>query len=217
MRIQITIPDTLNDITLEQYQKFLEYQKKEEDQFVLGSKMIEIFCKVPYGNIYEYRMSHINKISKKLTNIFEQDTKHLIRHFKLNQKPYAFIPALDDMTFGEYVDLDTYFKDWQNMHRAMGVLYRPVLQRYSDRYNIEKYKAGDCEEMKQMPLDVVFSSIVFFYNLGNDLSKNILDYLSPQEMETFQRLQTSEIGGAGISQFMHSLKEILQNTKILLN
>ena len=217
MRIKIQIPDTLNDITLGQYQNFLELQEKEKDQMLLGSKMIEIFCKVPYGNIYEFRMSHINKISKKLTSIFDQDTKHLIRHFKLNNINYGFIPNLDEMTFGEYVDLDTYFNDWKTMHKAMGVLYRPVLQKHSDRYIIDKYKGGEFLDIKKMPLDVVFSSIVFFYNLGNDLSRNILDYLSPQEMEAFQQLQTSELGGAGISQFMHSLKEILQSTKISLN
>ena len=36
---------------------------------------------------------------------------------------YGFIPNLDDMSFGEYVDLDTYIGDWQNIHRAMAVLY----------------------------------------------------------------------------------------------
>tara|TARA_R100000329_G_scaffold114918_1_gene94445 strand:+ start:11710 stop:12363 length:654 start_codon:yes stop_codon:yes gene_type:complete len=217
MRLKINVPDSLNDITLEQYQKFLKVQEEEEDQFVIGSKMIEIFCDIPYANIIEFRMSHINKISKTLTNIFEQDTKHLIRHFKLDNVNYGFIPNLDEMTFGEYVDLDTYFNDWETMHKAMGVLYRPVLQKHSDRYIIDKYKGGEFLNIKKMPLDVVFSSIVFFYNLGNDLSKNILDYLSPQEMETFQQLQTSELGGDGISQFMHSLKEILQSTKISLN
>ncbi len=217
MRLKINVPDSLNDITLEQYQKFLKVQEEEEDQFVIGSKMIEIFCDIPYANIIEFRMSHINKISKTLTNIFEQDTKHLIRHFKLDNVNYGFIPNLDEMTFGEYVDLDTYFNDWKTMHKAMGVLYRPVLQKHSDRYIIDKYKGGEFLNIKKMPLDVVFSSIVFFYNLGNDLSKNILDYLSPQEMETFQQLQTSELVGDGISQFMHSLKEILQSTKISLN
>ena len=64
MRIKINIPDKLGDIKLDQYQKFLEIQENEKDQFVIGSKMIEIFCEVPYGNIIEYRMSHINKISK---------------------------------------------------------------------------------------------------------------------------------------------------------
>tara|TARA_R100001509_G_scaffold160662_1_gene128748 strand:- start:718 stop:1371 length:654 start_codon:yes stop_codon:yes gene_type:complete len=217
MRLKINVPDSLNDITLEQYQMFLKMQEEEEDQFVIGSKMIEIFCDIPYKNIIEFRMSHINKISKTLTNIFEQETKILIRHFELDNIKYGFIPSLDEMTFGEYVDLDTYFKDWQNIHRAMGVLYRPLVHKYNDRYTIKKYEGGEFTEMKKMPLDVVFSSIVFFYNLGNDLSKNILDYLSPQEMETFQQLQTSELGGAGISQFMHSLKEILQSTKISLN
>jgi len=217
MRIKITIPDKLNDITLEQYQEFLKLQENEKDEYILGSKMIEIFCKVPYKNIFEYRVSHINSITKQLTKIFEQETKLLIRHFELDKTKYGFIPSLDDMSFGEYVDLDTYIKQWENMHKAMGVLYRPVTQKYNDRYLIEKYKAQDFEEMKQMPLDVVFSSIVFFYNLGNDLSKNILGYLSPQEMELLQQSQTLEKGGVGINQFMHSLREILQSTKISLN
>tara|TARA_R100001440_G_C2488228_1_gene114581 strand:+ start:42 stop:695 length:654 start_codon:yes stop_codon:yes gene_type:complete len=217
MRIKITIPEKLNDITLEQYQEFLKLQENEKDEYILGSKMIEIFCKVPYKNIFEYRVSHINSITKQLTKIFDQETKLLIRHFELDKIKYGFIPSLDDMSFGEYVDLDTYIKQWENMHKAMGVLYRPVTQKYNDRYLIEKYKAQDFEKMKQMPLDVVFSSIVFFYNLGNDLSKNILGYLNPQEMEILQQSQTLEKGGVGINQFMHSLREILQSTKISLN
>mgnify|MGYP003125881444 CR=1 FL=1 len=49
MRIKINVPDKLSDVTLEQYQEFLNIQEKEEDQYIVGSKMIEIFCKVPYG------------------------------------------------------------------------------------------------------------------------------------------------------------------------
>ena len=48
MRVKIHIPDTLNEITLEQYQEYLKIQEQEKDQYVLGSKMIEIFCKVPF-------------------------------------------------------------------------------------------------------------------------------------------------------------------------
>ena len=179
--------------------------------------MIEIFCKVPFKNIFEYRVSHINRISKTLSDIFNQETKYLVRHFKIGNVQYGFIPELDKMSFGEYVDLDTYFKDWQDMHKAMSVLYRPVTQKYSDRYNIEKYKADDGEHMKQMPLDACFSSIVFFYNLGNDLSRTMLDYMRPEEREIFLQSQILDQSGGGISQFMHSLREMLQSTKILLN
>ena len=217
MRVKIHIPDTLNEITLEQYQEYLKIQEQEKDQYVLGSKMIEIFCKVPFKNIFEYRVSHINRISKTLTDIFNQETKYLVRHFKIGNVQYGFIPELDKMSFGEYVDLDTYFKDWQDMHKAMSVLYRPVTQKYSDRYNIEKYKADDGEHMKQMPLDACFSSIVFFYNLGNDLSRIMLGYMNQEEREAFQQFQISDKSGVGISQFMHSLREMLQSTKILLN
>ena len=217
MRIKINVPDKLSDVTLEQYQQFLNIQDKEEDQYIVGSKMIEIFCNVPYGNIIEYRMSHINRISKTLTDLFKQEQKTLIRHFEIDNVKYGFIPELDQMTFGEYVDLDTYFKDWQDMHKAMSVLYRPITQKYSDRYNIEKYKTTNGEHMKKMPLNVCFSSIVFFYNLGNDLSRIMLGYMNQEEREAFQHFQISDKSGVGISQFMHSLKEMLQSTKILLN
>ncbi len=217
MRVKIHIPDTLGEITLEQYQEYLKIQEQEKDQYVLGSKMIEIFCKVPFKNIFEYRVSHINRISKTLSDIFNQETKYLVKHFKIGNVQYGFIPELDKMSFGEYVDLDTYFKDWQDMHKAMSVLYRPVTQKYNDRYNIEKYKADNGEHMKQMPLDACFSSIVFFYNLGNDLSRTMLDYMNPEEKQIFLQSQTLDQNGGGISQFMHSLKEMLQSTKILLN
>ena len=39
---------------------------------------------------------------------------------------YGFHPSLDDLTLGEYVDLDTYVGDWNNIEKAMNVLYRPI-------------------------------------------------------------------------------------------
>ena len=45
MEVKLSIPTTLNEITLGQYQEFskLDITKESEVQ----SKMIEIFCKVP--------------------------------------------------------------------------------------------------------------------------------------------------------------------------
>jgi hypothetical protein len=30
------------------------------------------------------------------------------------------------LVLGEYIDLDAFLGDWDNMHRAMAVLYRPI-------------------------------------------------------------------------------------------
>ena len=66
-------------------------------------------------------------------------------------------------------------------------------------------------------MDAVLSSILFFYNLGMDLSKAMLSYLNQnKEMDLTQYL-TSELNGDGINQFSHSLKEILDDLKISLN
>ena len=86
----------------------------------------------------------------------------LVREFTMKGKEYGFIPKLEDMSFGEYVDLDTYVGDFENIHRAMAVLYRPITQKYNDKYLIEEYEGDDNEIMKDMPMDAVLSSIIFF-------------------------------------------------------
>lgn len=217
MRIKVKIPTSLNEVTLEQYQKYLAIQETSKDEFTLGTQMIQIFCEVPYANLIEFRMSQVNRITQQLAKMFSESSDNLIRHFNIENIEYGFIPNLDDMTFGEYVDLDAYLKDWQDMHKAMSVLYRPIKQKHKDRYLIEKYTGRDQDIFKKMPLDACFSAIVFFYNLGNELSRAMLGYLKPQEREIFQQSALSDKDGVGISRFMHSLKEILQDTKISLN
>lgn len=217
MRIKINIPNKLSEVRLEQYQKYLKEQEKDQTEFELGSKMIEIFCDVQRADLIEFRMSHINKISTILAEMFQEKTDNLIRHFTLNGIEYGFIPNLDEMTFGEYVDLDSYFQNWDDMHKAMSVLYRPVTNKHKDRYTIQKYSGENQDEYKQMPLDVVFSSIVFFYSLGRELSISMMDYLTLEERLELQESKVLDKDGVGINLFMHSLKEILRDTKISLN
>ena len=76
-----------------------------------------------------------------LTEMFEQKP-NLVTKFKLNNKEYGFHPQLDDLTLGEYIDLDTFIGDWENIEKAMAVLYRPVVNKLKDKYTIEEYKVG---------------------------------------------------------------------------
>jgi hypothetical protein len=144
------------------------------------------------------------------------DTPKLVTQFKMKGKQYGFIPKLEDMTFGEYIDLDTFMGDWDNMHRAMNVLYRPVTDQYGDKYAIEEYQVDSVEQMKGMPMNAVLGSILFFYNLGMDLSRTMLNSLESKETSLAQYL-ISEENGVGINHFSHSLKGILDDLKISLN
>ena len=216
MNIQVLTPDSLSEITLEQYQKYLKIQENNEDETFLAIKMIEIFCGLRGDVIMKIKASSIREITDILTKMFNERPP-LVREFTMKGKEYGFIPKLEDMSFGEYVDLDTFIGDNENMHRAMSVLYRPITQKHNDKYLIEEYKGEDNEIMKDMPMDAVLSSVIFFYNLGMDLSKVMLNYLQKQENKHILEQLTLEENGDGINQFSSSLKGILEGLKISLN
>lgn len=215
MKVDIEIPESLNEVTLDQYQRYLKIQENNDDEKFLAVKMIEIFCGIRGDHVLLMRATDINSIVQILTEMLNDKPK-LVHNFKMKGTQYGFIPKLDDMSFGEYIDLDTFIGDWQNMHRAMNVLYRPVVNQYGDKYNIQDYDVDIAERLKDMPMSAVLGSIVFFYNLGMDLSKAMLNYLTEEEMGLAQHLISDENGG-GINHFTHSLREILDDLKISLN
>jgi hypothetical protein len=214
MKVKLSIPTTLNEITLGQYQEFdkLDLTKEAEVQ----SKMIEIFCKVPVEVVRSMKAKDITDICVIINNMF--DTEHqLINRFQMNGVDYGFIPDLENMSFGEYVDLDTFIGDNDNLHRAMNVLYRPIDLKQGQRYTLKEYDPDTNEDAKNYPLDAVFGAIVFFYNLGRDLSTVILNSSSKQNEENLAQFLASQPNGAGTIQSMQSLTEILRDLKISLN
>ena len=215
MKVDINIPDSLGEITLEQYQKYLKIQDENKDEKFLAVKLIEIFCGLRGDHVLMMRATDIQDIVNIITDMLN-NTPALVTKFKMNGVQYGFIPKLEDMTFGEYIDLDTFMGDWDNMHRAMNVLYRPITDQYGDKYAIEDYNVDSPEKMKGMPMNAVLGSILFFYNLGMDLSRAMLNSLASKEANLAQYLISEENGG-GINHFTHSLKGILDDLKISLN
>jgi len=217
MKIEINVPTSLSEVTLGQYQKFLNIAEDNPEGNFLNAKMIEIFCGIPLSDSYKLKMSSVVAIIDILNELLSQTPKR-VEQFTMNGVEYGFIPDLDEMSLGEYVDLDGSASDWNNMHIAMNVLYRRIKIRKSGKYNIVDYNVENPEKMKDMPLDAAIGSLFFFYNLGMELSKHTILYSNNlEEMEVYQEQLISETNGVGISQFMVSLTEILQNLKISLN
>jgi hypothetical protein len=216
MKLSVNVPTELNELTLGQYQKFLKVQKDNGDGIFVAQKMIEIFCGIDLKDTFKIKITDINEIVAILNEILDIKPE-LINKFKLNDKEYGFIPVLEDISLGEYIDIETFMGNWDEMHKAMNVLYRPISQKHKDKYNIVDYEGLESDVMKDMPLDVCFSSVVFFYNLGIELSSNMMDYLTDQDLNNLTTEQVNSIkGGGGIQQFTNSLKEVLQNSRISL-
>ena len=216
MKLQITIPTSLEEITLEQYQKFLSIAKDNPDGEFLQHKMVEIFCGIDLKNAAKISFKDVNEITNNLSNLFNQKYE-LKRTFKLGDTEFGFITNLDEITLGEYTDLDKYISDWDKMHNAMAVLYRPITKKLKDKYQIEEYNGSYayCDAMKYASVDIVLGAVVFFYNLGNELLKSTIHYLeNNQEYQSIVNKHNLEVNGVGIHHSMLLLKETLEDLKM---
>ena len=213
--MKIVIPNSLNEITLGQYQEFYKLNDVE-DVKVVERRMIEIFCQVPMKYVNQMKAIDVKDIIHILTQMLENKPS-LVNLFKMDGVEFGFLPDLDDMTFGEYVDLDTFIGDTNNLHRAMNVLYRPVKIKRSGRYQIEDYDSDKYERMLNMPMDAVISSILFFYHLGIDLSQIMMDSSKLKHEKNMMQYLISEENGGGINHSFTSLKTMLDDLRISLN
>jgi len=215
MKLEISIPTELKEIKLAQYQAFLKIAKDNEDEEFLNQKMVQTFCNIDLKDVAEIRFKDVLEITASLGKMFDVKSHKFINRFKLGGVEFGFIPELEDMSFGEYTDLDTYIGDWDNMHKAMAVLYRPITKKgLNNTYEIEKYNGSITysDVMKHAPLDIVFGANVFFYNLGNELLKSTMNYLeNNKQMQTILQQHNLENDGVGSVQSMLLLKETLQD------
>ncbi len=219
VQIELSVPDALSDITLGQYQKYLKIldQNKDDENAAefINLKTIEIFCNVDFKDVLKIPLGEAEKVLTIINKAFEEKPD-IIRHFKLLSVDMGFIPNLERISLGEYIDVENNIVDWQTMHKAMAVLYRPVNFKSREKYTIAPYEPSDevSELMKEMPLDVAMSSMVFFYDLGMELLKAIPTFIQKNltEEQTYLLKQTLAQSGVGINQFTHLLEGMSLNS-----
>ena len=194
MELKLNIPESLNDLTLEQYQNFLQSEKSDKDI---------LKCFYGINNLFEVKQKDVSELLHAVNVCFKNKPKELIATFKHKGIKFGFIPNLDDISYGENIDLTIYINEPKDLNKAMAVLFRPIVKEQFGKYLIEPYEGSDkySQLLKDMPLDVVLSAQVFFYNLTNDLLKAIPVYLKEQSQ------QLSAENGEAIHQYSDLLEE----------
>lgn len=208
MKINITIPENLNEITLYQYQRFEKLIKDNEASEFVNQKTIEIFCNIELKDIARIRIAEVSEILKHLNELLQNKPK-LTQTFKLGVYEFGFIPKLEDLTAGEYIDVENYLSDTQTLHKAMAVLFRPIKSKVNKLYTIEEYESSDkySEVLKYMPLDVALGCMLFFSTLLNDCVNGLTDYIQSEVEQSEAVKNLLEKSGVGINQSMLQLKE----------
>jgi len=205
--MKITIPTSLAEITLNQYLIYLDMIKESEslpedkqDEFI-SIKMLEIFCNISFSDALKIETTYIIEIVNKLKEIIVSENG-LVTFFSVGKLNFGFVPDLDKLNYGEFLDLNNNISEWDRIHIAMGVLYRPVTKKIADMYTVEDYK-GDTyhDALKHMPMNAVVGAMFFFYNLGMDLAISTAKYLEKEvmKMQTTSK-KTLPKSGDGIAQ-----------------
>jgi hypothetical protein len=218
MKLELTIPTDLNEITLGQYQQFIKVKETTNDNEMLAEKMIQIFCGIELKEVVNIKFTEVRKLVEHFNKLFSETPK-FTPTFNIQNVEFGFIPDLQNISFGEYVDLEENLKSWDTYHKAMAVMYRPIKLKVKGSYEIMEYKgtAEFSDLMKFAPLGVTLSSSVFFWNLGSELLQSTIAYLeteilkNPKVLTTLAKEHNFQNNGVGISQFMHSLKAMSAN------
>ena len=208
-------------ITLKAYQRYNKQLLKAEEQErqIEDQEVLKAFLGQDDKTINELPEKFITQSLEDIYKFLSKESREFKSVIKHNGITYGFIPNLDSITYGENTDLVNYISNWDTMHRAMSVMYRPVEKNWLGRvkvsngqYEIEKYTStSNADDFLDIDADIVLGAMVFFYNLTNELLRAIPSFLEKQVMN--QELMSSLPNGVNMQSYIDSLKEISQSMK----
>jgi hypothetical protein len=192
-----------SDVTLEKWLKLLDFQEGTKSEEARDT--IEALSNIPKNTINQLELKDVAVLMGRVSEMQQKQDSSLKRIIEIGGKRYGFHPNLDDITLGEYADIETFIKNDidKNLPELMAILYRPIVEEKNDIYIIEAYDGNisiRAEEMKKMSAEQVQSALVFFYNLGNELLKTLPSYLMERLKEIKKQLpqNPSQKNGVGL-------------------
>ena len=188
--MKIQVPTHINDITLEQYQRFALINTEEQDKEFFMFKTIEIFCGVDIALVSKMRLKDAESISNEVLEVLQQNVP-FTNKFELEGVKYGFIPDLQAISLGEFIDLEEGLSKDKDFHKAASVMFRPIVKEFGELYTIDGYEANTEMHhiMKQAPVGIISAAIVFFYNIAKELLKASQDFSSQEKAEAMTILE----------------------------
>ncbi|QDP67580.1 MAG: hypothetical protein GOVbin568_19 [Prokaryotic dsDNA virus sp.] len=172
------IPSKWNQVSLRKYQLFMSTYKEDVSDAEKQLHLLSCFTGADPDAIANIPKRVLNGATKILAELVEtKPNEDLAVHFEIENTEYGFHPNLADMKLKEFVDLDNALTEsWENMHKIMGILYRPVTKKKGDKYDIEDYDFISANKRAElfrdaMSVELVNGAAAFFLTIAVDYMK----------------------------------------------
>jgi len=227
-KVSHTIPTRWSEIKLSLYLKYYNSIKdlKPEDEGyneLVLMKFAHYICLLHENLFPSLEANTVAEIGENMVRMFKQTaTMPLVSKFSIGDVKYGFIPNLQDLTYGEYVDLTLYGqKLWEddNIYKFLSILYRPIKDEKGDEYLLDDYSGTSIVRVDifktHVTCDVVWGAISFFLLLQLALVNSTTFYLTDLTQEIQQELkQILQTNGEPIRQSIAWLEDGLSTSKL---
>tara|TARA_R100000781_G_scaffold13235_2_gene11474 strand:+ start:732 stop:1373 length:642 start_codon:yes stop_codon:yes gene_type:complete len=193
--------DSWSDVTLEKWMQVIDIETGSKTKE--AEETITALSDIPKKLVKELSLRDVAVIMGKIAELQAKQSTVLRKVVKIDGVEYGMHPDLNSITLGEYADIETMIKNGleQNMPELMAILFRPITERNGEVYTIEAYNGEisiRAEQMKKMSAEQVQSALVFFYNLGKELSEILPLYLMELLSKKGKDLQTKTLPKNGV-------------------
>jgi hypothetical protein len=154
------------------------------DRYKNPLHLISLFTNLTIHELKNYKKEQVELIEAFLSSKVQYpETDQIVMTFEHNGVEYGLENDWSKLAYGAWVDFEVYCSDdqiFQNLHKIMAVLYRPVISKDKKnpmKYKIEPYKSEDIDDRAELfrtvPVSIWLSASVFFLEVANIYTTNI--------------------------------------------
>lgn len=193
--MELRLPANYSDLTL----RHLQVLETTEDPI----KRVQVVTGKPFAELRKMPQALIVEAAAHIDSLLAREVSKHEPILTLDGKEYGFIPDWEKFSAGEWIDMETYTKDfWKTAHKAMSVLYRPITQKWGDKYTVAEYTAQeDATPFLDMPAPAVAGALLFFWTTERELRSTLESSLTTKAVAAIRSIQS----GNGTPRSIHWL------------
>jgi hypothetical protein len=167
-------------ISIDNYSKIYKIKDLFSDDY-FSAKLISIITDAKIEDLLESDYQEVSYIASYLMSLIPLGQPEFKDRFELDGVKYGFFPNWRDLTFAEFIDMDTISTKKPDelldmLHILAAIMYRPIVEEKSEHdFKIEKYDVNTMVERaelfkKKLDVKYILGAQFFFIKFANRFS-----------------------------------------------